>query len=60
MLTLGHAHRDAGLDRGLARRHLTLAGHQHLTHEHVLDLVRRDAGALERGLDGQAHRARRR
>ena len=28
-----HAHRDAGLDGGLAARHLALAGHQHLAHD---------------------------
>ena len=37
--------------RGLARGDLTLAGLEHLAHEHVVDLLRPDAGALERGLD---------
>ena len=60
MLTARHAHRDAGLDRRLPRRHLALPGHQHLAHQHVLDLLGRHAGALERGLDGEARRARRR
>ena len=42
---------DPGLDLGLAGRDLPLAGLQHLAHDHVLDLVRLDLGALERGLD---------
>ncbi len=46
-----HAHRDAGLDRGLPRRHLPGAGLQHLPEDHVVDLVAGDAGALQRGLD---------
>ena len=46
------AERDAGLVRGLAGRDLAGAGLQHLAHDHVLHLLGRDAGALERGLDG--------
>ena len=43
-----------GLHRGLARGDLTLAGQEHLAHEHVVDLLGADAGALERGLDREA------
>jgi len=46
-------HRDAGLRRGLAGRHLALAGHQHLAHYHVLNFFRLHPGALECGLDGE-------
>ena len=49
-----HGHRDAGLDRRLAGRDLPGAGLQHLAHDHVLHLVGRDAGALQRGLDRDA------
>ncbi len=49
---------DAGLDLRLARGNLPLAGLQHLTHDDVLDLLGLDAGALERGADGQRRRAR--
>ena len=52
-LTDGHAHRDAGLDRRLAAGDLALAGHEHLAHDDVLDLLGRHAGALERGSDGE-------
>ena len=47
----GTRHRDAGLRRGLARGDLALAGLEHVAHEHVVDLLGADAGALERGLD---------
>jgi methylmalonyl-CoA/ethylmalonyl-CoA epimerase len=47
----GHAHRDAGLDRGLPRRHLPGAGLQHLPEHDVVDLVAGDAGPLQRGPD---------
>ena len=43
--------RDAGLDLRLAARDLALAGLEHLAEHHVLDLVGRDLGALERGRD---------
>ena len=43
--------RDPGLDLRLARGDLALAGLDHLAHDHVLDLLGRDLGALERGLD---------
>ena len=49
-----HRHRDARLDRRLAARHLALAGHQHLAHDDVVDLVGRHAGPLEGGGDGGA------
>ena len=42
------------------RGDLARARLQHLTHEHVVDLLGADAGALERALDGDAaevHRA---
>ena len=42
---------DAGLDLGLARGDLPLAGLQDLTHDDVLDLLGLDPGALQRGLD---------
>ncbi len=48
------AHADAGFDRGLPGGDLPGAGLQDLAHDHVLDLLGRDAGALERGLDGEA------
>ena len=47
-------HRDAALDRGLAGGDLAGAGLDDLAHDHVVDLVGRDAGALERGLDRDA------
>ena len=50
----GHVHADAGVGRGLAGGDLALAGEEHLAHEDVLDPVGRDAGPLERGLDGDA------
>ena len=46
---------DAGLDLGLARGNLSLAGLQHLAHHDVLDLLGLDPGALERRPD--RHRA---
>ena len=49
-----HRHRDAGLDRGLAGGDLAGAGLQHLAHDHVVDRVAGDAGARQRGLDGEA------
>ena len=44
-------HGDAGVDRGLAGGDLAGAGLEHLAHEHVVDLVGREAGPLEGGLD---------
>ena len=35
-------------------------GLEHLAHEHVVDLLGVDAGALERGLDGEPAEVRRR
>ena len=52
-----HGHRDAGADGGLAGRDLAGAGLQHLAHDHVLHLLGRDPGALQRGLDRDARRA---
>jgi hypothetical protein len=45
---------DAALDLCLARGDLALPRLEHLAHDHVLDLVGLDAGALERGLDRDA------
>ena len=39
-----------GLDLGLARGDLALAGLDHLAHDDVLDLLGLDVGALERGV----------
>ncbi len=44
--------RHAGLDRRLARGALASARLQDLAHDHFLDIGRGDAGALDRGLDG--------
>ena len=49
----GNVHRDAGFHRRLTAGHLSLSGHQHLTHDHVLDFIGRHSGALECGLDGE-------
>jgi hypothetical protein len=46
--------RGAGGHGGRAGQVLAGAGLQHLSHDHVLDLVAGDAGALERGLDRDA------
>ncbi len=40
-------HRDAGLAGSLASRYLTGAGHQHLAHDHVIDVLGSDAGPRE-------------
>ena len=45
-------HRNAGGDRGLAGRVLALRRGQDLAHDHFGDAARLDAGALQRGLDG--------
>jgi hypothetical protein len=39
--------RDAGVDRGLAGRALAGGGLQHLAHDHLVDVARRDPGALD-------------
>jgi hypothetical protein len=44
--------RDAGGHRRLAGRVLALAGGEDLAHDHFVDLLRRNTGALERCLDG--------
>jgi hypothetical protein len=44
--------RQAGAERRLARRRLALAGHQAVAHQDLVDGVAGDAGALDRGLDG--------
>ena len=46
--------RDAGVDGGLAGGDLAGAGLEHLAHEDVVDLLGREAGPLERALDGEA------
>ena len=43
--------RQAGAARGLARRRLALAGRQHVAHEHLVDPLGRQFGALQRGAD---------
>ena len=54
MVLAGTRHRDAGLDRGLARRDLALAGQEDLAHEHVVDLVGGDAGPAQGLGDGES------
>ena len=49
-----HGHRDAALDGGLARGDLALARLDDVTHDHLVDLVAADPGALERRRDGDA------
>jgi hypothetical protein len=44
--------RQPGGERGLARRRLALAGHQAAAHQHFVDRVALDPGALDRRLDG--------
>ena len=44
--------RNSGLDLSLSGGDLALPGLENLTHDHVLDLVGRDVGALQRGADG--------
>jgi hypothetical protein len=44
--------RDAGGDRGLARRRLAEAGRQHAAHDHFRHRFGRNARLRERGLDG--------
>ncbi len=41
-----------GAEGGLAGRRLALARRQHAAHQHLGDVLGLDAGALERGLDG--------
>ena len=49
-----HVHRDASFHRGLARWHLALAGHQHLSDDHMLHFVGSHTGALQRFGDSEA------
>jgi len=49
----GHAHGDAGIGRGLSGGDLPRTGQDHLSHKHVVDLFRRDAGPLECPGDGE-------
>ena len=49
----GDLARDPGLDLRLARGNLSLSGLQHLAVDHLLDLIGRDLGALQRGGDGR-------
>ena len=49
----GHVHRDAALDRGLPGGDLPGAGLDHMTHDHVVDLVAGDPRALQRRGDGE-------
>jgi len=50
----GNAHRNSGLARRLARGHLTLSCHQHLTHDHVVDVFGLHTGAFKCGFDGES------
>ena len=43
---------QAGLQRRLARRRLAGARLENIAHDRLVDLLRRDAGALDRGADG--------
>ena len=55
----GHRHRDAALDRGLPGGDLPGPGLDHMTHDHVVDLVAGDPGPVQGGFDGepaQVHR----
>ena len=56
---LGQRHRartdrQAALECGLARRRLTLSGHQTVAEQDLINLIARDPGALHRRLDGNA------
>ena len=54
------AERQAGAERGLARRRLTLTGRQHAAHQDFLDAFGRDARPFDRGGNGaRAERGRR-
>ncbi len=50
----GTRHRDAGVDGRLAGGDLPGTGLEDLAHEHVVDVLGRDPGPLEGGLDGEA------
>ena len=49
-----HGHRDATGDGGRTCGDLPHARLKHFAHDHVFDILRRDAGALERTLDRDA------
>jgi hypothetical protein len=50
----GHVEGETAVHRGLAGRDLTLVGHEHLAHVHVLHIAGRDPGTLDGGRDGDA------
>jgi hypothetical protein len=49
-----YGHRDAALDGGLPGGDLTRSGLDHVTHDHVVDLVAADPGPGHGLLDGEA------
>ncbi len=49
----GHIHRNARCHGRLPGRDLPRARGEHLAHDHVVDLFRRDAALLQRRLDGE-------
>ena len=51
IVSAGRLLRQPGADRRLTRGRLAGAGLQHLAHDHVLDLVVLDPGAVERRAD---------
>ena len=51
--------RQAGAERGLAGGRLPEAGGQHAAHDHLLHLLGREAGALDRSLDRDGAELRR-
>ena len=56
----GHVHRHAAGDRRLPRGDLAAARLQHLTHDHVVDLLGREAGPLDRAANRDPAELRRR
>jgi hypothetical protein len=53
-----HVHPDSGFSGGLTRSDLPGASLQHVTHNHVVDLLRTHAGLVERAFDGDAAEVR--
>ncbi len=47
----GHAHRDSAPDRGLPSGDLALASLDHVTHDHIIDLLAANARARQGGFD---------